>query len=93
MEQTLSSRLRFGQFELDLRAGELRGSAGPIVLPVQVFEVLNILLARNGELATREEIKKKLWPNDTVVEFEHSINVAIGKLRKALGDSSDEPRY
>ena len=93
MEQTQSRRARFGPFELDLRAGELHGSGPPILLPVQLFEVLQILIERGGELVTREEIKQKLWPNDTIVEFDHSINTAIKKLRKALDDSADAPRY
>ena len=93
MEQALSSRVLFGPFELDLRAGELRGNGEAVVLPVQVLQVLQILIAHEGDLATREEIKKKLWPNDTVVEFDHSINAAIGKLRKLLDDCAEKPRY
>ncbi len=93
MEQTQSRRARFGPFELDLRAGELHGNGAPILLPVQVLQVLQILIERGGELVTREEIRKTLWPNDTIVEFDHSINTAIKKLRKALDDSADEPRY
>ena len=101
MKNTLSARVRFGTFELHLRSGELRPAAEPpegdggsnIVLGEQSLQVLRMLIERDGEIATREEIKKKLWPNDTIVEFDHSINVAIGKLRKALGDSADEPKY
>ena len=91
-------RVRFGAFELDLKAGELRLAAEPegesgIVLPDQPFRLLLMLVERQGEIATREEIKKSFWPNGTIVEFDHSINVAIGKLRKALGDSADQPNY
>jgi serine/threonine protein kinase/DNA-binding winged helix-turn-helix (wHTH) protein/tetratricopeptide (TPR) repeat protein len=93
MEQTQSSRARFGPFELDVRAGELYGSGQPVFLPVQVFQLLQILLEYQGEMVTREEIKRKLWPNDTVVEFDDSINSAIKKLRKALDDSAGQPRY
>jgi DNA-binding winged helix-turn-helix (wHTH) protein len=64
-----------------------------IVLQEQPLMVLLILIGRDGEMATREEIKKKLWPNDTIVEFDHSINVVIGNLRRALGDSAGEPQY
>ena len=98
MRETLPSRVRFGAFELDLNAGELRltiaaEGENSIVLPDQPFQLLLMLVERQGEIVTREEIQKRFWPNDTIVEFDHSINVAIGKLRKALGDSADEPRY
>ena len=98
MKDTQPVRVRFGAFELDLKAGELRPAAEPkgesgIVLPDQPFRLLLMLVERQGEIATREEIKKSFWPNDTIVEFDHSINVAIGKLRKALGDSADQPKY
>ena len=100
MEDTLPARVRFGAFELDLNAGELRlaASAGDepgdrIVLPQQPLQVLCMLIERDGAIVTREEIRKRFWPNDTIVEFDHSINVAIGKLRKALGDSADDPKY
>jgi serine/threonine protein kinase/DNA-binding winged helix-turn-helix (wHTH) protein/tetratricopeptide (TPR) repeat protein len=98
MPYTQPVRVRVGVFELDLGAGELRalggnGSAARIVLSQQPLQVLSILVERAGQLVPREEIQKKLWPNDTVVEFEHSINAAIAKLRKAFGDSATEPRY
>jgi DNA-binding winged helix-turn-helix (wHTH) protein len=93
MSLTQSSRVRFGAFELDLRAGELHGDGETVLLRQQPFQLLLILVERNGEIATREEIKKKLWPNDTIVEFDHSINAAIRKLRNALGDSADDPQY
>ena len=63
------------------------------VLSDQLFCLLFMLVKREGAMVTREEIQKKFWPNDTTVEFDHSINVAIGKLRKALGDCADEPKY
>jgi serine/threonine protein kinase/DNA-binding winged helix-turn-helix (wHTH) protein/Tfp pilus assembly protein PilF len=93
-----SSRVRFGAFELDLRSGELRPivaskKARTIVLPEQPFQVMRLLIERKGEVATREEIKKSLWPNDTAVDFNHSINVAIGTLRRALRDSAEAPQY
>jgi len=93
MQPTLSDRVRFGSFELDLRAGELRGNGQTVVLPEQQFQVLRMLADHGGEIVTRDEIKKKLWPNDTVVEFDHSINAAIKNLRRALGDSADAPHY
>jgi eukaryotic-like serine/threonine-protein kinase len=85
--------IRFATFELDLRARELRKDGRGIGLPDQSIKVLAMLLERPGELALREEIRGKLWPNDTVVEFDHSINTAIGRLRLALGDSAEKPQY
>src|SRR6202795_4696871 len=96
---TLSSgRVRFGAFELDLSTGELRSIEAPdpnnkVLLREQVFQVLRVLLEREGKIVTREEIKSRLWPNDTVVDFDHSINATIKTLRRALGDSADNPRY
>src|SRR5258708_6538250 len=98
MEQILSGRVRFGNFQLDLSTGELC-SVGTgegdrtTLLREQPFQVLRMLIARGGKIVTREEIKRKLWPNDTIVDFDHSINVAIGILRRALGDSADNPQY
>jgi DNA-binding winged helix-turn-helix (wHTH) protein len=89
----LSRTARFGGFELDLRAGELRKHGLRIRLPEQPFQILAMQLQHPGELVTREEIQAKLWPNDTVVEFDHSINTAIKRLRDALGDSADSPRF
>ena len=93
MKDTLPARVRFGAFELDLKTGELWESGNKVVLQEQPFQVLRILVEQGGDVASREEIQKKLWPNDTVVEFDHSINAAINKLRRALGDSAEEPQY
>jgi serine/threonine protein kinase/DNA-binding winged helix-turn-helix (wHTH) protein/tetratricopeptide (TPR) repeat protein len=93
MKATLPVRVRLGVFELDVRAGELRRGEGIVRLQEQPFQVLLMLVEREGDIVTREEIQKKLWPNDTVVEFDHSINTAIKKLRQALDDSADEPKY
>jgi serine/threonine protein kinase len=85
---------RFEGFELDLRAGELRHEGEKAVaLPEQPFRILSMLLDRPGDLVTREEIRSKLWPNGTIVEFEHSINAAVNRLRQVLGDSPENPRY
>ena len=85
--------IRFGAFELDLRARELRKDGRSTGLPEQSIMVLDMLLGRPGELILREEIRSRLWPNDTVVEFDHSINTAVRKLRLALGESADNPQY
>jgi len=96
---TLSSgHVLFGAFELDLSTGELRSIEAPVpdnkvILREQVFQVLRVLLEREGKIVTREEIKGRLWPTDTVVGFDHSINATINTLRRALGDSADDPRY
>jgi TolB-like protein/DNA-binding winged helix-turn-helix (wHTH) protein len=93
-----SGRVLFGAFELDLSTGELRSIEAPdpnnkVILREQVFQILRMLLEREGKIVTREEIKSRLWANDTVVDFDHSINATIGTLRRALGDSADDPRY
>ncbi len=93
MKNTLPLRLRFGAFDLDLKSGELQTSGRRVVLQEQPLQVLRILIEHAGAIATREEIQRQLWPNDTVVEFDHSINSAIKKLRVALGDSADNPKY
>jgi serine/threonine protein kinase/DNA-binding winged helix-turn-helix (wHTH) protein/tetratricopeptide (TPR) repeat protein len=93
MRNTPQGRARFGVFELDLKAGELHKDGQTVLLQEQPLQVLRMLVVRAGGLVTREEIQKKLWPNDTVVEFDHGINTAIQKLRQALGDSADKPTY
>jgi serine/threonine protein kinase len=85
--------VRFGVFELDLRARELRKAGLSTGLPEQSIKILALLLEKPGEVVLREEIRKKLWPNDTVVEFDHSINAAIQRLRQALGDPAERPQY
>jgi Tol biopolymer transport system component/DNA-binding winged helix-turn-helix (wHTH) protein len=85
--------LRFGAFEVDLREGELRRSGLRIKLQEQPFQVLAILLERPGEMVSREELQQRLWPADTFVDFDHSLNSAIKKLREALGDQSNNPRF
>jgi len=87
------ARLSFGVFELDLRAAELRKHGLRIRLQEQPFQVLAMLLEHPGEVVTREELQKKLWPADTFVDFDHGLNKAINKLREALGDSAESPRF
>ncbi len=86
-------RLRFGVFELDLRAGELRKHGLQVRLQEQPFQVLVMLLGHPGEVVTREELQKKLWPADTFVDFDHGLNKTINKIREALGDSAESPRF
>ena len=93
MNGTGAERIRFGEFELDLRAGELCRGTARIRLQEQPFQILLMLLDKAGGVVTREEIRKRLWPNDTVVEFDHSIGTAIKKLRQALDDEAGSPRY
>jgi cholera toxin transcriptional activator len=85
--------IRFAIFEVDLAAGELRKSGTRIRLQEQPFQILVYLLDRAGEVVTREELRQKLWPADTFVDFDHSLNTAVNKLREALGDSASSPRY
>ncbi|MBZ5619085.1 MAG: protein kinase [Acidobacteriia bacterium] len=83
----------FGAFELDIRKRELRKHGIRLRLPDQSFEILTMLAERPGEVITREEIRERLWPNGTIVEFEHSMNSALKRLRDALGDSATMPRF
>ena len=85
--------IRFGIFEVDLSAGELRKSGSRIRLQEQPFQILAMLLERPGQVITREESRAKLWPSDTFVDFEHGVNSGVARLREALGDSADSPRY
>ena len=85
--------IRFAVFEVDLAAGELRRNGVRVRLQEQPFQILAYLLDRPGEVVTREELREKLWPADTFVDFDHSLNTAINKLREALGDSASNPRY
>jgi DNA-binding winged helix-turn-helix (wHTH) protein len=85
--------IRFDAFEVDLRAGELYKAGRKIKLQVLPFQALALLLERPGEVITREEFEKRLWPGDTFVDFDHSLNTAIKKLRQALGDDNKKPRF
>jgi serine/threonine protein kinase/Tol biopolymer transport system component len=93
MQNAVPLRVRLGPFEVDLKAGELRNGVRRIRLQEQPFQILVMLVERPGEVVTLDEIKRKLWPNDTVVEFDHSIHTAIKKLRQALDDSASNPTY
>jgi TolB-like protein/DNA-binding winged helix-turn-helix (wHTH) protein/Tfp pilus assembly protein PilF len=86
-------RVRFGIFEADLRTGELKKRGTRIRLQEQPFQVLAVLLTRPGELVTRDEFRGRLWTADTFVDFDHGLNKAINKIREALGDSAQSPRY
>src|SRR5262245_6095240 len=85
--------LRVGPFELDLRARELRKDGGRIRLQDKPFELIAALVERPGEVVTREELRQRLWPADTFVAFDDSLNTAINKARDALGDSAESPRF
>src|SRR5436305_14767003 len=85
--------IRFGVFELDLRSGELQRQGRKIRLEGQPVQVLVGLLETPGELVTPEELHRKLWPADTFVNFEHGLNAAVKRLRQALSDSADNPRF
>src|SRR5215469_1671921 len=93
LETRSSETVRFGIFEVDLRAGELRKQGKRVKLQEQPFHVLTVLLERPGEVVTREELRNQNWPPDTFVDFDNSLNTAINKLREALGDSADNPRF
>jgi TolB-like protein/DNA-binding winged helix-turn-helix (wHTH) protein/Flp pilus assembly protein TadD len=93
VDPQLRGPLRFGVFELDFQSGQLRKHGLRVRLQEQPFQVLTMLLEHHGEVVTREELKKKLWPADTFVDFDHGLNKAINKLRDALGDSAESPRF
>lgn len=85
--------VRFGVFEVELASGELRKNGTRIRLQEQPFQVLALLLERPGEMVTREDLRSKLWPGDTFVDFDHGLNTAVNKLREALGDAASNPRF
>ena len=86
-------RVRFGEFELDENSGELWKDGARQVVAEQPFALLRALLARPGDLVGRDELRQQLWPAETFVDFEHGLNAAVKKLRDALGDSADSPRF
>src|SRR5262249_40028367 len=88
-----SQVIRFATFEVDLQTQELRKAGMRLRLPAQSFQVLKMLLERPGGLVTRDEFQCALWPSDTFVDFEHGVNTAVNRLREALGDSADNPKF
>src|SRR5947199_9050506 len=92
-ERRLRRILRFGAFELRSESGQLSKHGIRIKVQTKPIQVLEALLARPGELVTREELRKKLWPAGTFVDFENGLNTATNRLRTALGDSAEAPRY
>jgi DNA-binding winged helix-turn-helix (wHTH) protein len=85
--------VQLGEFELDRSTGELRKGDVKVRLQEQPLKILELLLEQPGELVSREQIQQRLWPDGTFVEFEHSVNAAVKRLREALGDSVDNPRF
>src|SRR5436305_4468729 len=90
--QSKPRSIRFGAFEADVQTGELRKHGVKLKFSGQPFQVLAILLERPGEVVTREELQKRLWP-DTFVDVDHNLNTAINKIREVLGDSAESPRF
>lgn len=88
-----SNNFRFGSFSLDVRSAELRANGTKIKVPEQPFQVLSALLEHPGQVVTREELRQRLWPADTFVDFDHSLNAAVKRLREILGDSAETPRF
>src|SRR5258706_3303985 len=88
-----NQRIQFGILEVDMKAGELRRNGTRIRLQEQPFQILTVLLEHSGEVVTREELRGRLWPADTYVDFDHSLNAAVRRLRDALGDSAENPRF
>jgi DNA-binding winged helix-turn-helix (wHTH) protein len=95
MSSTVQSptRVSFGLYEADLQSGELWKAGHRIKIQSQPFKVLSILLERPGEVVSREELQERLWGKDTIVDFDHSLGTAINKIREALSDSADNPRF
>jgi DNA-binding winged helix-turn-helix (wHTH) protein len=89
----VQTAIRFGVFEVDVRAGELRKQGVKVKLQEQPLQVLQILLENPGAVVTREELQQKIWPSDTFVDFDHGLYNAIRRLREALEDSAETPRY
>jgi DNA-binding winged helix-turn-helix (wHTH) protein len=93
MNPTTGCLVRFGVFELDLRTGELRKRGARVHLQEQPFQLLAMLLERAGDLVTRDELRRRLWPDDVFVDFDIGLNKAVAKLRTALGDSAESPHF
>src|SRR5688572_4892535 len=93
MEPIEARTVKFGSFELDVRLRELRNGPTRVRLQDQPFEILRLMLERPGDVVTREQLRHRLWPAGTYVDFEHSLNAAVKRLRAALGDDADNPRF
>ena len=92
--QPADERARFSGFELDFRSGDLRKPDGSrIILPDQLFRILAVLLKARGALVTREDLRRELWPEDTFVDFDHSLNAGVKRLRESISDSATAPRF
>src|ERR1700756_5735853 len=85
--------VRFGTYEVSLQSGEMRKGGVRIKVQQQPMKLLEILLERPGEVVTREELRSRVWPNESFGDFDQAVNIAIAKLRSALGDSAEHPRY
>src|SRR5581483_2501723 len=92
-EDVQPSVVRFGSFELDLRTHELKRAGITQKLNGHPVRILELLLRSPGRLVTRDELRQELWPRDTFVDFEHGLNAAVKRLRAALGDSAETPRF
>ncbi len=93
MPQPATRRLRFGPFEFDPRSGHLRSESSTLRLADQPLALLNALLERPGEMVSREDLRGRLWPDGTFVDFDHGLNSAVSRLREALNDSANAPRF
>jgi len=93
VNQAKHAVISFGPFEADLQTQELKKHGVRLRLPGQSFQILKMLLERPGELVTREELQRALWPSDTYVDFDHGVNAAVNRVREALGDSADKPCF
>src|SRR5918996_2151792 len=93
MESTDTRTIWFGSFELDIRLRELRTGSTRVRLQEQPFAILRLMLERPGDLVTREELRQRLWPSGTFVDFEHGLNAVVNRLRDTLSDSADRPRF
>src|SRR5262245_35145825 len=93
MRNPANDRVQFGPFVVDLHTHEVRKDGTRIRLIGQPFDILSVLLSKPGELVTREELRMRLWPGDTFVDFDHGLNAAVNKLRETLCDSADNPRF
>src|SRR6476646_9564001 len=93
MNTPKSQKVQFGVFEVDLATGELRKAGTKVKLQDQPFQILSALLERPGEIVSREDLRQKIWRDDTFIDFDQGLNKAVNKIRAALGDSADSPRF